>query len=105
MENVYKTPEAPLVEIRGAKRAHFFVTSLGKMSVLFLVTLGLYGVYWMYKHWKAQQPQMERRISRYGGRSSASSFSTPSPGGSTRPCRKSARHYGARARMRPGRCC
>ncbi|EPJ8784500.1 DUF4234 domain-containing protein [Pseudomonas aeruginosa] len=63
MENVYKTPEAPLVETRGAKRAHFFVTSLGKMSVLFLVTLGLYGVYWMYKHWKAQQPQMERRIS------------------------------------------
>ncbi|EMB9912514.1 DUF4234 domain-containing protein, partial [Pseudomonas aeruginosa] len=49
MENVYKTPEAPLVETRGAKRAHFFVTSLGKMSVLFLVTLGLYGVYWMYK--------------------------------------------------------
>ncbi|HFL7737668.1 TPA: DUF4234 domain-containing protein, partial [Pseudomonas aeruginosa] len=63
MENVYKTPEAPLVETHGAKRAHFFVTSLGKMSVLFLVTLGLYGVYWMYKHWKAQQPQMERRIS------------------------------------------
>ena len=27
MENVYKTPEAPLVETRGAKRAHFFVTS------------------------------------------------------------------------------
>ncbi|HEP9031115.1 TPA: DUF4234 domain-containing protein, partial [Pseudomonas aeruginosa] len=54
MENVYKTPEAPLVETRGAKRAHFFVTSLGKMSVLFLLTLGLYGVYWMYKHWKAQ---------------------------------------------------
>lgn len=23
MENVYKTPEAPLVETRGAKRAHF----------------------------------------------------------------------------------
>ncbi|MDF5828479.1 hypothetical protein P4233_13630 [Pseudomonas aeruginosa] len=63
MENVYKTPEAPLVETRGAKRAHPFVTSLGKMSVLFLLTLGLYGVYWMYKHWKAQQPQMERRIS------------------------------------------
>ncbi|PTC35479.1 hypothetical protein CLJ1_4179 [Pseudomonas paraeruginosa] len=63
MENVYKTPQAPLVEDRPATQAHFFVTSLGKMSVLFLVTLGLYAVYWMYKHWKAQQPQMEQRIS------------------------------------------
>ncbi|UTN87968.1 DUF4234 domain-containing protein [Pseudomonas aeruginosa] len=103
MENVYKTPEAPLVETRGAARAHFFVTSLGKMSVLFLVTLGLYGVYWMYKHWKAQQPQMEQRISPVWRAIFGIFFSTPSPGGSTGPCRKSARHYGARARMRPGR--
>jgi hypothetical protein len=40
----------------------FFVTSLRKMALLYLLTLGWYLAYWMYKHWKKQQFRMAKRI-------------------------------------------
>lgn len=63
MDNPYRAPEASLVESSEATRARsFFVTSLGKMTVLYVLTLGLYNLYWMYRHWSIQQPQMPEKI-------------------------------------------
>lgn len=64
MENPYRAPEAPLVEERaGAEQARpFFVISLTKMIVLYVATLGLFNLYWMYKHWSIQKPHMPGKI-------------------------------------------
>ncbi|MGA4815674.1 hypothetical protein ACPA9J_12920 [Pseudomonas aeruginosa] len=43
--------------------AFFVITSLGKMRCALSSSPWGCTAYWMYKHWKAQQPQMERRIS------------------------------------------
>lgn len=29
----------------------FYVVSMGKFSALFIATMGLYSLYWFYKHW------------------------------------------------------
>ncbi|WP_175405585.1 MULTISPECIES: hypothetical protein [unclassified Pseudomonas] len=64
MENPYRAPEAPLVEAHaGAEQAsRFFVISITKMVVLYVATLGLFNLYWMYKHWSIQKPYMPRKI-------------------------------------------
>lgn len=64
MENPYRAPEASLVEApAGAESAsRFFVISITKMIVLYVATLGLFNLYWMYKHWSAQKPHMPGRI-------------------------------------------
>ncbi len=52
------------VTIEGAPTAEnqFFSVSITKLRNLYLLTLGLYSVYWFYKHWKLQQPFMEKQI-------------------------------------------
>lgn len=42
---------------------HYFTVSQYKLSVMYLMTLGLYAVYWFYKNWKLQQPLMDKKIS------------------------------------------
>ncbi|MBO3275725.1 MFS transporter permease [Pseudomonas schmalbachii] len=58
MENLYKTPEANLVEPVQQEEGAFFVTSLSKMALLYLATFGLYGVFWFYKQWDLQRAAM-----------------------------------------------
>jgi hypothetical protein len=39
-----------------------FPVSEGKLLTLYLLSFGLYGVYWFYKNWKLQQPSMDKKI-------------------------------------------
>jgi len=40
----------------------FFPVSEGKLITLYILSFGLYGVYWFYKNWKLQQPGMDKKI-------------------------------------------
>mgnify|MGYP001812764766 FL=1 len=39
-----------------------FAVSEGKLLTLYLLSFGLYGVYWFYKNWQLQQPTMDKKI-------------------------------------------
>jgi len=41
----------------------FFPVSEGKLITLYILSFGLYGVYWFYKNWQLQQPKMTKKIS------------------------------------------
>ncbi|MBC9251548.1 hypothetical protein A9179_14850 [Pseudomonas alcaligenes] len=59
MDNLYKTPEAPLLDGSTPSRGAFFVTSTRKMAILYIATLGLYTLYWGYKQWDSQRLSMQ----------------------------------------------
>lgn len=40
----------------------YFPVSEGKLITLYLLSFGLYGIYWFYKNWKLQQPKMDKKI-------------------------------------------
>ena len=40
----------------------YFPVSEGKLITLYLLSFGLYGVYWFYKNWTLQQPRMSKKI-------------------------------------------
>jgi len=40
----------------------FFPVSEGKLTTLYILSLGFYGVYWFYKNWELQQPLMDKKI-------------------------------------------
>ncbi|PCJ87194.1 MAG: hypothetical protein COA54_06745 [Thiotrichaceae bacterium] len=44
------------------KKIQFFPVSEGKLMTLYILSLGLYGIYWFYKNWKLQQPLMDKKI-------------------------------------------
>jgi hypothetical protein len=52
-ENLYSPPKAVLADVAPTNDAgvRFFATSPVKLVVLSTCTLGLYQVYWFYKHW------------------------------------------------------
>ena len=55
-ENIYQTPEAPLLSQDDPTQALlFFTTHRRKMIILSVCTLNMYSVYWFYKHWSAQR--------------------------------------------------
>jgi len=41
----------------------FFPVSEGKLITLYIVSFGMYAVYWFYKNWQLQQPLMDKKIS------------------------------------------
>ncbi|MFT3807197.1 hypothetical protein [Arenimonas sp.] len=49
--NPYLAPEAGLADGPAPVRPRFYVVSKAKFWALYLGTLGLYGIYWMYQHW------------------------------------------------------
>ena len=49
--NPYSTPDAGIVEAAIPAEPRFYVVARGKFLALYLGTFGLYGIYWMYKHW------------------------------------------------------
>ncbi len=46
----------------GEDKTPFFPVSEGKFITLYLLSFGLYGVYWFYQHWKRQKPLMDKKI-------------------------------------------
>ena len=49
--------------ITGAEdQLEYFPVSEGKLITLYILSFGLYGVYWFYKNWKLQQPKMGKKI-------------------------------------------
>jgi len=48
--DVYKTPESEIVADNN-ESLEFYVVSPKKFLVLQLITVGLYSIYWFYKHW------------------------------------------------------
>lgn len=40
----------------------FFPVSEGKLITLYILSFGLYGVFWFYKNWKLQQKTMDKKI-------------------------------------------
>ncbi|UUY08148.1 MFS transporter permease [Pseudomonas sp. J452] len=63
MDNVYKAPEAALIDpATTAGGTAFFVTSIRKMAILYIATLGMYVLYWGYKQWDSQRHSMPKRI-------------------------------------------
>ena len=63
-EDVYRPPESELttgLESEEKSRA-FYVVSKKKMTVLFLMTVGLYGIYWFYAHWKRYKVATDGKI-------------------------------------------
>lgn len=49
--------------INGITEKQYFTVSTYKLSVMYIMTLGLYAVYWFYKNWSLQKPLMEKKIS------------------------------------------
>lgn len=41
----------------------FFPVSEGKLITMYIVSFGMYSIYWFYKNWKLQQHSMEKKIS------------------------------------------
>lgn len=60
MDNLYKAPEAALIDSTAGSA--FFVTSIRKMAILYIATLGMYILYWGYKQWDSQRSSMPKRI-------------------------------------------
>jgi hypothetical protein len=53
-DNLYAPPKAvvaDVVSIKNDAALHFFSTSPLKLVVLSICTLGIYQIYWFYKHW------------------------------------------------------
>jgi len=40
----------------------YFPVSEGKFLTLYILSFGLYGVFWFYKNWKLQEPLMDKKI-------------------------------------------
>ncbi len=61
--DVYAAPAADLgVEVTENVDCSFFPTSITKLVVLTVVTMGLYSIYWFYKQWKYQAGSMDKKI-------------------------------------------
>jgi len=52
-ENIENTNEGDI---------YFFPVSEGKLITLYILSFGLYGVYWFYKNWKLQENHMDKKI-------------------------------------------
>ena len=64
-ENVYAPPKAPVADvasIRSNREVHFFAVSPVKLVALSVCTLGIYQIYWFYKHWVLIKEHSEPHI-------------------------------------------
>jgi len=51
-ENIYSTPESELDNGELDLDQEFYVVSIGKFSLLFFATMGMYSLYWFYRNWQ-----------------------------------------------------
>ena len=63
-EEVYQPPKAPLIveEPQDINAAAFYVVGKKKFLIMLIGTLGLYGLYWFYKHWAIQKTVTRENI-------------------------------------------
>lgn len=50
--DLYKAPEAELLDSNQLKQEEFYVVSKKKFAILFFITIGIYSAFWFYEHWK-----------------------------------------------------
>lgn len=58
-------PAMPVVEdshFSEEDKITYFPVSEGKFITLYILSFGLYGVYWFYKNWKLQEAKMDKKI-------------------------------------------
>ena len=60
-DNLYSPPQAPLLHTEVQEQRAFYVVSRGKFLTLFVLTFGLYQLFWAYQNWRqfkqaTQQP-------------------------------------------------
>lgn len=60
--NVYQAPHANLVIETDTDDQKFYIVSPKKFWVLFISTLGLYGIYWFYKNWRLYKDAAQSNI-------------------------------------------
>src|SRR5258708_10979613 len=68
-ENFYAPPTAVVADvasIKGDVEVRFFAVSPVKLVVLSVCTLGLYQIYWFYKHWALIKERSEPHIIPWG---------------------------------------
>jgi hypothetical protein len=46
----------------GKNETPFFPVSEGKLIILYILSFGLYGIYWFQQNWKRQQTMMDKKI-------------------------------------------
>jgi len=46
----------------GENTPQYFPVSEGKLITLYILSFGLYGVYWFYKNWTLLQPRLDKKI-------------------------------------------
>ena len=46
----------------GENDTPFFPVAEGKLITLYILSFGLYGIYWFQQNWKRQQPMMDKKI-------------------------------------------
>jgi hypothetical protein len=70
-EIVAVQPSVPLPDSSGytgsdgalaSEQPRFFPVSEGKLMTLYILSFGLYGVFWFYRNWKLQQKMMDKKI-------------------------------------------
>ena len=49
-------------ELSPGNTVEFFPVSEGKLITLYILSFGLYGIYWFYKNWKLQQKKIDKKI-------------------------------------------
>jgi hypothetical protein len=56
-EDVYQPPKAPLIveQPHDVNAAAFYIVGKKKFLMMLIGTLGLYSIYWFYKHWTIQK--------------------------------------------------
>ncbi len=65
LDNNTKThSDQPEIQVMpaGENITPFFPVSEGKLITLYVVSFGLYGIYWFQQNWKRQQPMMDKKI-------------------------------------------
>ena len=55
-------PGGPAVTRPRTAPCAFFPVAPGKLAVMYILTFGLYGVYWFYKNWRLQEPYLNKKI-------------------------------------------
>lgn len=60
--NVYQAPLANLIIETNIDDQKFYIVSPKKFWILFISTLGLYGIYWFYKNWSLYRDSTESKL-------------------------------------------
>ena len=63
MDPLSKAPNATPFDARPALATPFFITSITKMCLLYIATMGAYTLYWYYKQWTCQRRYRGENIS------------------------------------------